>query len=92
MNKLLLMIGAAAMVAPLMSSADGYQFIVSGDPVAAAAVSASTSASSGTALVTSARTSPTAAAALGARYRTIDEADGIALRTDEFKGMVITIK
>ena len=92
MKKLLLSTGAAAMLAPLMSSADGYQFIISGDPVAAAAVSASVSASSGTALVTSARTSPTVAASLEARYRTIDKTAGIALRSDAAKGMMIVIQ
>ena len=86
------MMGAAVMIAPLMLSADDYQFIISGDPVAVATANSSVSASSGTALVTSSRTSPTAVASLEARYRTIDETDGIALRTDEFKGMVITIK
>ena len=92
MNKLLLMIGAAAMFAPLMSSADGYQFIISGDPVSVAAANSSASASSGTSLVTSSLTTPTAAASLEARYRTIDETDGIALRTDEFKAMMIVIR
>ena len=92
MNKLLLLINATAMVVPLMSSADGYQFIISGDPVAVAAANSSASASSGTALVTSSRTSPTADASLEARYRTIDETDGIALRTDEFKGMMIIVQ
>ena len=92
MKRLLLTIGAATMVAPLMSSADGYQFIISGDPVAVATANSSASASSGTALVTSSRTSPTAVASLEARYRTIDETDGIALRTDEFRGIIISFK
>lgn len=92
MKKLLLTIGAAAMVVPLMSSADGYQFIISGDPVAVAAANSSASASSGTALVTSARTSQAAATSLEARYRTIDETAGIALRSDEARGMMIIIQ
>ena len=92
MNKLLLLIGVVAMLAPLMSSADGYQFIISGDPVAVAAANSSASASSGTALVTSARTSPTAATSLEARYRTFDETADIALRSDEARGMMIIIQ
>ena len=83
MNKLLLMIGAAAMVVPLMSSADGYQFIISGDPVSVAAANSSASASSGTSLVTSSLTTPTAAASLEARYRTWEFSNCTALRSDK---------
>ena len=38
MKRLIIMMGAAVMIAPLMLSADDYQFIISGDPVAAATV------------------------------------------------------
>ena len=92
MNKLMVMAGAAALLAPLMLSADDYQFIISGDPVAAATANSSKSATPGTALVTSSRTAPTVAASLEARYRTIEETDGIALRTDKFIGLTVILK
>ena len=84
---------AAIAAAPLAAAnGDEYQFIISGDPVAAETVDTSESASIGTALVTSTRTSPTAAASLEARYRTFDESVGIKLRTDSPKGMIISVK
>ena len=91
MNKLV-MAGAAALLAPLMLSADDYQFIISGDPVAAATANCSESATPGTALVTSSRTTPTVAVSLEARCRTIEETDGIALRTDKYIGFTVIIK
>jgi len=92
MNKLMAMAGAAAMIAPLMSSADDYQFIISGDPVAAATANSSKTETPGTSLVTGSRTAPTVAASLEARYRTIDPTVGIGLRTDKARGMFLTIK
>ena len=84
---------AAIAAAPLAAAnGDGYQFIISGDPVAAETVDSRESASIGTALVTSTRTSPTEAASLEARGRTFDESDGIKLRTDSPKGMIISVK
>ena len=68
---------------------DTYQYIISGYPAANASYASS---SSGTALVTSTRTAPTAAAPLEARYRTWDESDGIALRSDRFVGTVIIFR
>ena len=68
---------------------DTYQFIISGYPAANASYASS---SSGTALVTSTGTAPTAAAPLEARYRTWDESDGIALRSDRFVGTVFIFK
>ena len=90
--KRLIIMGAAATLAPLVSPADGYQFIISGDPVAAASAHCSKSTTPGTALVTSSRTSPTVTVSLEARYRTIDTTAGIALRTDKARGMVISVK
>ena len=85
------MISAAAMLASLMSSADGYQFIINGDPVVAATVNSKASASAGTALVTSTRTFWTVASSLEARFRTMDKSDGVGLRTDKFKGMIFIV-
>ena len=92
MSRPLLMISAVAMIAPLMSSADDYQFIISGDPVAAATANSSKTETPGTSLVTGSRTAPTAAASLEARYRTIDPTVGIELRSDNARGMVILVK
>ncbi len=86
-------VSAAAITAsaaiPMAANADGYQFIVSGYPAANVSYSA---ASSGTSLVTATRKQPTAAQSLEARYRTWDESDGIALRSDKFRGMILIVR
>ena len=69
--------------------ADTYQFIVSGYPVANVSYSA---ASSGTSLETATRTDRSAASPLEARYRTWDESDGVALRSDKYRGLLIIVK
>ena len=92
MKRLMIMTGAAAMIAPLMSSADDYQFIISGDPVAASTVNSSKTETPSTSLVTSSRTSPTVAASLEARYRTIIPTAGIKLRSDAAYGLIISVK
>ena len=84
--------GAAAMLAPLMLSADDYQFIIRGDPIAAATSNSCASASIGTALVTSTRSDPTVATSLEARYRTIAPTTGVKLRSDAPKGMILVVK
>ena len=92
MKRLLLKIGAAvAMFAPLMSSADGYQFIISGDPVAAATVNSSAKVSSSTALVSGALSKLTAASSLEARYRTWELSNSTALRSDK-AGMILVVQ
>ena len=98
MNKMITFAAVAASV--MMSSsasaaalsprqADAYQFIVSGYPAANVSYSA---ASSGTSLEAATRSGGSAASALEARYRTWDESDGIALRSDEYRGMMIYIR
>ena len=85
-----LVIGAAAMLlVPMVASADDYQFIVSGDPVTAAAAGSSSAVSSGKALVTDALTAASASKPLEARFRTWLASLGKALRSDEW---VIGIK
>ena len=81
----------AAMIAPLLF-ADDYQFIINGDPIAAATSNSCESASVGTALVTSTRTYPMVATSLEARYRTIDATAGVKLRSDAPKGMILVVK
>ena len=78
---------AAAALSPL--HADTYQFIVSGYPAANESYAA---ASSGTALATATRAVSTAAQALEARYRTWDESDGIALRSDKYRATMIIFR
>lgn len=80
---------AALLVAASIAAADDYQFIVSGYPAANESRSA---ASSGTPLVTATRRQPTAAAPLEARYRTRDESNGIALRSDKYRGMILIVR
>ena len=92
--KRLLMAGVMAVgwaALPLGVSAD-YQYIISGDPVAAATVDSCAAASSATSLVTSTHSARTAAAPLEARYRTWDESDGIALRSDKYRGLLIIVR
>ena len=91
--KTLLIIGAAAMLLVSMEAlADAYQFIISGDPVAAATEGCRVVASSGTSLETGTLSAPTAADSLEARYRTWFESDGTALRSDKPRGLKICIK
>ena len=84
MKKLLIIIGAAAMLAPLLASADGYQFIISGDPVAAATVNSYAAVSSGKALMTDTISAKLDSKSLEARFRTWCESLGRALRSDEW--------
>jgi hypothetical protein len=81
-----ILIGAATAALSLLgasASADAYQFIKSGDPVAAATVDSHAAASSGTALETATCVAQAASVSLEARFQTYDESDGIALRSDK---------
>ena len=69
-----------------------YQFILSGDPVAAASAGSHAAASSGTALVTATCSAPASATPLEARFRTIDESDGIALRSDKPLATILYVR
>lgn len=84
------LIGAVAMMlASLASSADDYQYIISGYPAANESYSA---ASAGTAFVTATRAVPSAGQPIEARYRTWDESDGIPFRSDKVWGFNIFIR
>ncbi len=76
-----------AVLSPL--HADTYQFIVSGYPAANESYPA---ASAGTTLATATRSDKSVASLLEARYRTWDESDGIPLRSDKFKAMMIIFR
>ena len=82
----------AIATAPQAISANGYQYIISGDPVAAATENSCVLASSGTALVTGTRAAPTTAAPLEARFRTWDETAGIALRSDKVRAFILIVR
>ena len=78
---------ALAALSPL--HADTYQFIISGYPAVNESYAA---ASSGTALATATRSGGSAASPLEARYRTWDESDGIALRSDKYRATMIIFR
>jgi len=84
MKRLLIIGTAAVLLMPLVSSADDYQFIISGDPVAAATVGSCSVASSGKALVTDALATASASRPLEARFRTWLASLGKALRSDNW--------
>ena len=76
---------AAAMTfAPLVSSADTDQCIISGDPIAAATENSHSAVSGGKALVTDALTAVSATRSLEARFRTWCASIGRALRSDDW--------
>jgi len=81
-----------AAAALLPSFADAYQFIISGDPVAASTADSRAVASTPIALESATATGESAASPLEARYRTWDESDGVALRSDKATGLQIFIR
>ena len=86
--KMLLVLGLFSAAATPVR-ADGYQYIVSGYP---AANPSHSDVSSGTSLAVGVLGDVSAAAALEARARTCDDSAGTALRSDEFKAMIIIFK
>ena len=80
---------AIALSAAQPAAADGYQYIVSGYP---AANPSHSDISSGTSLGVGVLGDVSAANALEARARTCDDSAGTALRSDEFKAMIIIFK
>ena len=77
-----------AALAPLHAD-DTYRFIVSGYP---AANESHAMPSAATALETATRIGGSAASPLEARYRTWDESDGIALRSDKYAATMIIFR
>ena len=86
---------ASAMAAAPLTAArgDGYQYIISGDPVAAETADSS-SASSATSSLTSGTLADgyVLASELEARYRTTGESALTALRSDKFNATIIIFK
>ena len=84
---------AVAATAAIPMAADAaYQFIISGDPVAAASAGSCAAASAATSLATGTYSASTAAAPLEARYRTWGESDGIGLRSDKCRGLMLFVR
>ena len=81
--------GAIALSAAQPAAADGYQFIVSGYP---AANPSRSDVSSGTSLSVGVLGDVSAADALEARARTSDDSAGTALRSDEYRAMMIIVR
>ncbi len=73
--------------------AEEYQFICTPgwNPVAASLAKSSTTRSPGAAIATGTIRFRTAASPLDARYRTMDETDPIALRTDKWVGTILYV-
>lgn len=71
------------------AAGDTYQYIISGTPVANESYAVASSASP---LASATRSDGSAASPMEARYRTWDESDGIPLRSDKFKAMMIIFK
>lgn len=77
---------------PLWAAIDTYTCIISGDPVAASTADSCAVASAGTSLETGARTGWSVAPTLEARYRTWDESNASALRSDKRRGFPIIFR
>ena len=69
-----------------------YQYIISGDPMAAATEDSCAVSSVATSLVTATESTRSAASPIEARYRTWDESDGIALRSDKYRATMIILR
>ena len=89
LKKAAALMGAVALSAATPVRADGYQFIVSGYP---AANPSQSDVSSGTSLAVGALGDVSAPADLEARARTYDDSLGIALRSDEYRAMMIIFR
>ena len=89
LKKAAALMGAAALAAATPVRADGYQFIVSGYP---AANPSHSDVSSGTSLVVGMLASTSASTDLEARARTCDDSAGTALRSDEYRAMMIIFR
>ena len=83
---------AVLLAAAATAGADTYQFIISGDPVAASTVDSCVAASAATPLETATRNDRSVASPIEARYRTWDESDGIALRSDQYRATMIIFR
>ena len=92
MKKLLAMMGSVALAfSPFASSAEGYQFVVGGDPAAAATANSVSAVSPGRALATDSLSAASVSRSLEARFRTWCVSLGRALRSDDWANGLILI-
>ena len=82
----------ALTAAPSAVTADSYQYMISGDPVAAATEGTSYGVSSGTSLAVGELGDVSEADALEARRRTSDESPGPALNSTKASGFTLIIR
>ncbi len=82
----------ALAAAPPTVTADNYQYMISGDPVAAATEGTSYGVSSGTSLAVGELGDVSEADALEARRRTSDESPGTALNSTKASGFTLIIR
>lgn len=87
-------LASAMAAAPLTAaSGDGYQYIVSGDPVAAETASSSSASSAASSLTSGTLAEGhVLASELEARYCTAGESAVTALRSDKFSATIIIFK
>lgn len=85
-------LGFAAFAAVLPSVADDYQFIVSGDPVAAATADTSSCATEGVALLTGTLTASVMSPEFDIRSWTLFETLGVKLNTWPLRGGLFIIR
>lgn len=78
------LLAAGGGIVPLASNADGYQFIITGDPDASASAYASAAVSPGRALATGSLSARTTPKSLEARFRTQGASVGVSLRSDKW--------
>ena len=76
----------------IAAQADTYQFIISGDPVAAATVDSCAVASTATSLETGTLSTPAASQGLEARFRTWLASEGTGLLSTLFGGLKLIFR
>ncbi len=81
-----------AVTVSIATTVNAATCIIRGDPIAASVKNAFPRASAGTSLVTGTLSNPGAASALEARYRSILESDGNALRSDKPRITMIILR
>ena len=84
------LLAALLLVGTQFAAGETYQYIISGSPADNESYSAVSSAIS--IEVATTRHDESAASPMEARYRTWDESDGIPLRSDKFKAMMIIFR
>lgn len=92
MKLLAMTIAAALTLASMVSPADEYQYIISGDPVAASTENSCATASSSASLVTGSLSAPGVANALETRFKTWFASVGVALKSYKWRGLMLYVR